>query len=224
DANDIACPDRLEKQMRFMSDHPEIALVGGQYEVMDTQGRHIRHGAVWKPVTEVGVQWYFLFDSPFVHSSVMFRKRLVDEVGRYDPAFDRAQDADLWRRMAGGLRMVNLPDVLVRQRYDATSITYDKRGSSPELTHRLTSFFAMNMKRYLATDDVERWAELMTAMLVENERIEAQTLQRYLEAVEAMEQRFIVIHPEGKDTIDIRRGKVQLLARALFLVALESRA
>src|SRR5260221_3087417 len=41
DANDVARPDRLEKQMRFMHDHPEIALVGGQYELIDTRGRPI---------------------------------------------------------------------------------------------------------------------------------------------------------------------------------------
>src|SRR5438552_7770899 len=127
DANDVARLDRLEKQMRFMHDHPEFALIGGQYEVIDTQGRRLKRAALSRPVTEIGVQWYFLFDSPFVHSTVMFRRFVADQAGRYNPAFDWApsEDVVLWSRMAVSHRMINLPDVLVWQRYDPTSITYD---------------------------------------------------------------------------------------------------
>lgn len=226
DANDIARPDRLEKQMHFMRDHPEIALLGGQYEVIDTYGRRIRLAAAARPVTELGVQWHFLFDSPFVHSAVMFRKAAVDEAGRYDAAFDWApsEDADLWARMAVRHRMVNLRDVLVSQRYDPTSITYD--ASKPyraDFVPRLTNFFATNMKRYLAVDDADEWAGLMTALFVDGMPVGAETMQRYLEAVEAMEQRFIAVHPEAADNPDVRRGKVQLLVRALYRMTMHSR-
>ena len=226
DANDVARLDRLEKQMRFMYDHPEIALLGGQYDVIDTHGRHLGLAAVSRPVTELGVQWYFLFDSPFVHSTVMFRKSVADHAGRYNPAFDWApsEDADLWARMAINHRMLNLRDVLVSQRYDPTSITYDtSKPYRTDFVPRLTNFFATNMRRFLALEDAEEWAGLMTALFVDDMPVGAETMRRYLEAVEAMEQRLVALHPEAADNLDVRRGKVQLLARALFRLTMRSR-
>jgi hypothetical protein len=48
-------------------------------------------------------------------------------------------------------------------------------------------------------------------------------MRRYLEAVEAMEERFIEVNPEAADNLDVRRGKVQLLARTLFRMTMRSR-
>lgn len=226
DANDVAAPDRLEKQLRFMRDHPEIALVGGQYDVIDTRGRRLALAALPKPVTELGVQWYFLFDSPFVHSTVMFRQSVVDDVGRYNPAFDWApsEDVDLWARMALRHRMINLRDVLVSERFDPTSITYDT--SNPyraDYVSRLTSFLAPIMKRSLAIGDADEWAGLVSGLSVADMPASAETMRRYLEAVEAMERRFIAVHPEAAGSLDVRRGKVQLLARTLFRMTMGSR-
>jgi glycosyltransferase involved in cell wall biosynthesis len=226
DANDIALPDRLEKQMRFMRDHPDFALIGGQYRVIDTQGRPITGAALMRPVTEHGVQWYFLFDSPFIHSTVMFRKAAADEVGRYDPSFDWApsEDVDLWARMAVRHRMVNLSDVLVLQRYDPTSITYNtSKPYRANYVPRLTSFFTRTMRHSLSLDDVDEWAGLITATFVDAMPVDMTTLRRYLDAIEAMERRFIAVHPEAASNVDVRRGKVQLLARALFRMTMQSR-
>jgi len=226
DANDIARLDRLEKQMRFLRDHPEIALVGGQYELIDTQGRHLRLGAVSRPVTELGVHWYLLFDSPFVHSTVMFRKSVADEAGRYNVGFDWApsEDADLWARIAVNHRMINLRDVLGWQRFDPTSITYDtSRPYRADFGPRLKNFFATNMRRYLAIDDADEWADLMTAMYIDDVPVPVETMKRYLAAVEAIEKRFIAVHPEAAKNPDVRRGNVQMLAKALFRMTMSSR-
>ena len=224
DANDIAALDRLEKQMRFMREHPDFALVGGQYTVIDTQGRPIRNAALMRPVTELGVKWYLLFDSPFVHSTVMFRKRCVDEVGKYNPALARAQDVELWARMAVRYRMVNLRDVLVSQRYDPTSITYDRSSANrAEFLPWLSAFLAANMRRYLALDDAQAWAATMSALFFDDTPAAMETVKLYLDAVEAIEKRFVALYPDGASNRDVRRGKVQLLARALFRMTLQSR-
>jgi len=228
DANDVSHTDRLEKQMRFMREHPEIALLGGQYEAIDTRGYRLPWAAVPKPVTELGVKWYFLFESPFVHSTVMFRKALVDELGGYDPTFQWApsEDAELWARMAVRHRMVNLPETLISQRYDPKSISHDisrPDRAQASFVPRLTQFLAVNMKRGLALDDAEEWAGLVAALFTNELAVTNETLQRYVEAVDAMERRLIEIHPEAARNTDVRRGKVELLARALFRLAPRSR-
>jgi glycosyltransferase involved in cell wall biosynthesis len=226
DANDVATPNRLETQMRFMRENGDFALTGGQYEVIDTRGRRVPLAAFRKPVTELGVQWYFLFDSPFVHSTVMFRKSAANEAGRYDPTFDFApsEDVVLWGRMAERHRMVNLPDVFVSQRYDPRSITYDptrpdRRGFAP----RLAGHFAGNMKRYLGNDHADEWAGLVTTFVAEDLPVTDAMFAQYIDAVNAMERRLIEVHPDAAGNPDVRRGKAQLLARALFRLARRSR-
>jgi glycosyltransferase involved in cell wall biosynthesis len=226
DANDIARLDRFEKQMRFLHDHPEIALVGGQYEVIDTQGRLLSRAAVSRPFTELGVHWYLLFDSPFVHSMVMFRKSVAVEAGKYSPGFDWApsEDADLWARIAVNHRMINLRDVLGWQRFDPTSITYDvSKPYRADFGPRLMNFFATNMRRYLAVDDADEWARLMTELFLDDVPVAMETMKRYLAAVEEMEQRFIAVHPEAANNPDVRRGKVQMLTKVLFRMTMCSR-
>ena len=226
DANDVARPDRLAKQMRFLREHPEIALVGGQYEVIDTHGRRLPRAALPMPLTELGVAWYFLFDSPFIHSTVMFRKDAAEDAGRYDPAYEWApsEDVVLWSRMAVRHRLTNLPDVLVSQRYDTTSITYDTtKPYRTDFVPRLTDFFATNMRRYLELDDAGEWASLMTALFVDGMPADTATIRRYLDMVEAVERRFVAVHPGAARNLDVRQGKVQLLARALYRTAVHSR-
>lgn len=220
DANDIAPLDRLEKQVRFLSEHPELALVGGQYEAIDTAGRRIPWAELPRPVTEPGVQWFMMFNSPFIHSAVVFRKAVFDAVGGYDPAFEWApsEDAELWSRMAAaGHRMVNLPDMLVLLRHDPTSITYDPaRPHRAGWEGRLTAFFERNMRRILAVDDAQEWASLVAAFFIDQGEVPEETVRRYVDAVDALERRFIEVHPEAAGNPDIRAGKVQLLSRALF--------
>ena len=227
DANDIAPPDRLEKQVRFMREHPEIAVSGGQYKAIDTVGRRLPWAEFAKPVTELGMKWYLLFDSPFIHSAVMFRKSVFDELGGYNPRFDWApgEDAELWARIAAaGYPMVNLPDVLVSLRHDPGSITYDpNRPHRAGFVERLSEFFEANMRRYLAVESATEWASMITSFFVDHAAPADATLQRYIETIEAMAQRFVEIHPEAARNVDVRRGKAQLLARAFVNPATRSR-
>lgn len=226
DANDVAWPDRLEKQMRFMRRHPEIALVGGQCAVVDRRSRPIRRAALYRPTSEAGVRWFFLFDSPFIHSSVVFRKAAVDAVGRYDPTFEWApsEDADLWARLARHHRLVNLADVVVSLRYDPTSTTYDiTRPFRAAFRPRLTRYFAANMARYLRLECADEWAELMASLFVETDAVDPPTVRAYVRMIQAMERRFVEVNPEATHSEDVRRGTAQLLSRALFRMTIQSR-
>jgi hypothetical protein len=63
----------------------------------------------------------------------------------------------------------------------------------------------------------------MTAMFVDDMPVGLEMMQRYLEVVERIERRFIAVHPEASRNRDFRRGKVQLLTRALFRMTMYSR-
>jgi hypothetical protein len=78
------------------------------------------------PLDMLGIKKFIRKRSPFNHPSVMFRKKAVLAVGGYSN-LTVCEDYDLWIRMtAKGLKMKNLPDILVNSRIDDTS--YRRRG------------------------------------------------------------------------------------------------
>jgi glycosyltransferase involved in cell wall biosynthesis len=111
DADDISLPRRLERQVAFMDEHPEIGASG-------TWARTIGHGAgrIWRrPIGQDDATATLLFGTPFIHPSVILRRDAFVERGlTYDPALEyAAEDWDLWMRASEHMRLANLPEVLV---------------------------------------------------------------------------------------------------------------
>jgi Glycosyl transferase family 2 len=115
DQDDVARPDRIERQVAVLRRDARLALIGSQARLIDQTGAAV--GSVQRCLDEVTVRWYCLFDNPFIHSSVMFRRReVVDELGGYDESLHYAEDWDLWSRVMRRYAVRNLPDRLVDYR------------------------------------------------------------------------------------------------------------
>ena len=121
DADDVALPDRLERQRRVLDDHPEIGLLGTGAREIDVEGREIR--VVRPPVDDESIRRALIRANPFVHSSVMLRRAVLDQVGGYDVSFPVAQDYDLWMRLASITRLANLAEPLVIRRLAAGRVS-----------------------------------------------------------------------------------------------------
>jgi len=137
DADDLSFPKRLERQVAFLDAHPDVGVVGAQGIPVDVRGRRLARVGWWhrewrRPRGGAAFDWYRMFDTPFIHSSVMFRRALVrDELGGYDESFLLSQDAELWMRAARRTRLANLDTALVAMRISPSSLTADpkRRGS-----------------------------------------------------------------------------------------------
>jgi glycosyltransferase involved in cell wall biosynthesis len=114
DADDIALPERFERQRDFLATRPDIGLLGTAAREVDPSGREL--AVVRPPVDDAAIRRALIRRNPFVHSSVMMRRAAVERVGGYDPAFPVAQDYDLWMRVSRVTRMANLPEPLVVRR------------------------------------------------------------------------------------------------------------
>ncbi len=114
DADDIAAPDRLERQLVYMRTHPTFAISGTGYVAFNEAGDS------WKsklPKTDAGIGAKLLFGSPFGHPTVIMNRQVLQNEGlRYDPSQLHVEDYDLWERAHGKVRMANVPDVLLRYR------------------------------------------------------------------------------------------------------------
>jgi glycosyltransferase involved in cell wall biosynthesis len=111
DADDEAVADRLERQRAVLDRTPDVGLLGTAARELDAGGRLVR--VVQPPLDDAALRRVLIRRNPFVHSSVMMRRALVERVGGYDETFPVAQDYDLWMRLSCVTRMANLPDALV---------------------------------------------------------------------------------------------------------------
>ncbi len=115
DADDLAQPERLRRQVEFLDAHPGVALVGSEAEQIDPAGHVLER--VRLPADTLSIRWANLFDNSFLHSAVVFRTALVrQEFGGYDESFRCSQDYALWSRIARRHEVANLAEPLVRLR------------------------------------------------------------------------------------------------------------
>ena len=114
DADDLALPERLERQLVFLAAHPDVGLVGTAAREVDASGREV--AIARPPADDAEIRRVLIRRNPFVHSSVVMRRAAVEQAGGYDETFPVAQDYDLWMRMSRVTRMANLPEPLVVRR------------------------------------------------------------------------------------------------------------
>lgn len=116
DGDDISLPTRLEKEVRFLDEHPEYAFVTTPMIYFDEKG-------VFKTGTggcEPELTDFPKF-SPFCHAPCMVRREAYEAVGGYTVADNllREEDYHLWIKMyAKGYRGYTLAEPLYMMRDD----------------------------------------------------------------------------------------------------------
>jgi glycosyltransferase involved in cell wall biosynthesis len=121
DADDVAEPQRLARQVAFLDASADVALVGSWYLELGDDGATTPRRL---PVDHWDLRWHLRLTCPFVHSAVMWRRQPVaDRVGAYDERLAYSMDFDLWRRITSVMHAANLPEYLVRVRTHGASMT-----------------------------------------------------------------------------------------------------
>ena len=93
DTDDIANVERLEKQIRFMKEHPEYAFTGTRANFLDEKGIYLTSNIYGEIDTNMLVRFCVFF-----HSSIMIRTEILKEVGMYDE-YKRNEDYALYLKL-----------------------------------------------------------------------------------------------------------------------------
>lgn len=123
DDDDISLPERFEKELDFLLKNPEYAWVGSEAALFDNNGRW---GIGSRP--EVPEERDYLRYSPFIHPSVMFRKKPLLKVHGYSEEKKalRCEDYELFMKLAAkGYKGYNLQEILFK--YQENSHAYGKK-------------------------------------------------------------------------------------------------
>ena len=129
DSDDIALPHRLEHQIIFLQDHPDIAAVGTAVIEFDdhiyqkTKNLNLATTKILSlPEKHDDIVWYCRVNSPLNHPSIMARTAIIRQSGGYRQ-LHFMEDYNLWALLISiGARLHNLTEPLTYFRTSTTQI------------------------------------------------------------------------------------------------------
>ena len=105
DHDDIALPKRFEKQVQFLEKHPDVGVVGCQYQIVPN-GRKSR-----LPTAHEEIQMGLMQDCMILHPCSMIRAEVLKK-DPYKAEFSPSEDYMLWCDLIGKTKFHNLPEIL----------------------------------------------------------------------------------------------------------------
>jgi glycosyltransferase involved in cell wall biosynthesis len=132
DADDVAFPERLVRQLERLQSGDEPAVVGSAVLDLDAHGRP---GTLHRnPSGAIGIRWLAMFGSPFFHPTVVVDRERVDHAQfRYDPSYAESEDYELWARLLSGSSGANIADPLVLKRVHPGQASLRRAGLQESL-------------------------------------------------------------------------------------------
>lgn len=126
DADDISEPDRFTRQVEFLEQNTDVALVGSGTYLIDECGDIFDHRIGYCNPTFDDI----LEKNQFVHGSIMARRSVFERLGGYDEFFRYGQDIDMWLRLAQSHDVANIPEPLYRHRLHDNGVYFSRKNKS----------------------------------------------------------------------------------------------
>ena len=150
DGDDICALDRFEKELAFLLEHKEYALVSCNMELFDKKGIYRTIYYLQKPLKED-----FVKASQFCHAGCMMRTDVMRKLGGYSEDINRqrVEDYDLWVRMyTHGFAGYNLSESLYAMRDDRNALhrrTLRNRINEVRVKAEVCRRFNLSVKHYI---------------------------------------------------------------------------
>ena len=124
DGDDRCSPDRFEKELGYLKDHPDLTIVSTDMQCFDRDG-------VWglRAYPTIPETKDLVHGVPFCHAACMVRREALALAGGYSEAdeYARVEDYELWVRMfARGYRGGNIHEPLYQMRDDRNAASRRK--------------------------------------------------------------------------------------------------
>ena len=163
DADDVALPQRLERQFRTMRNSADLLLLGSGCVEIDEDGQALKRHSY--PASHASLVRNLERMRPFFpHSSVMFGRKRALELGGYRARFVWAEDRDLWLRMALAGTIGSLSDPLVMIRKHPGAVSSIGGGKPQQVVGTAATVCHLRRKARLSDPsemNEDRWAEFL---------------------------------------------------------------
>ncbi|MWV55176.1 glycosyltransferase family 2 protein [Chlorobium phaeovibrioides] len=151
DADDISLPTRLEKQVHFMDNHPEIGISG-------TAMRLIKNGKLKNtrtlPETDEELKIQLLFSTCFFHPTVIMRSDLA-KAHPYPENLIYTQDYNYWTSLADKTAFANIPETLLYFREHAGQLSSRKADLQVTNARRIREGYLRRLTEDISLEELE---------------------------------------------------------------------
>lgn len=115
DADDIAYPKRIERQVAYLLSHPTVIMVGSQAVVIDQRGRNT--GTKTVPIAHKDIYRAYGFIHPMIHPSIMVRRSMLPNSNRlYSHTWGVNDDYFSFFKLLSYGEFANVPEALLKYR------------------------------------------------------------------------------------------------------------
>ena len=137
DSDDLALPQRLDEQVRFLDEHHDVVILGTDVLIIDADG-----DAMWtdhKPADHDQIDAALLSgrSAIIVHPAAMMRRDAVEKIGPYRPDTQWVEDLDYFLRLGEIGRLANLSRVLLKYRLHPQSVNHRRRQEQQQLVEQV---------------------------------------------------------------------------------------
>lgn len=191
DADDVATPRRLEKQVQFLDENPDYVLVGSSYRLINENSEVIE--TVVKPMDDTELRWIFHTRTALEHGSVTYRLNMQGKPPVfYDEKYRTAQDYDFWLQMLANGRGFILPDLFLDYRTHSNNIT--STLSNQQMTNLKNISLAFLNNKYSLTIEDKKKVLTLVNFVNNNEPYSVEEFKSALGGLNTLLNKFFQTH------------------------------
>lgn len=117
DPDDFMLDWRLRDQVYYLLENTDIDLVGGGAKTFEKESFDL-----WPKTSHEDVLSEFLLNNPFIHPTIMFRRKLLDEgFFVYKTDLITEEDYELWSRLLPRIKTANISYPLIKYRIHSSN-------------------------------------------------------------------------------------------------------
>lgn len=161
-SDDIWEPEKLEKQVKFLDNNTQIAVVFTKVKIIDENSNpfiekdHF-YFSVFDQENRSNEEWlrtFFFQGNCICHPSALFRREVYDEVGLYNEAMANLPDFDMWIRLCLKHNIHILDEKLIKFRIRAGNANASSSGNPRNLIRNRFEWKQV-FDHYLKIDEVD---------------------------------------------------------------------
>ena len=191
DADDIAYPSRLSRQVAVFTRHPQCAICGSAVDMLI--GDRLVKGVPDPIYRDCSLRILSLFFTIFIHSTVVYNRRVIpQDMLSYDPRYLHAEDFDLFRRITERFPATMIEDRLIAYRIHDESVS-SRHKRQMRKTHL-----------HIVSENLEREFLLTASNAVCNvgDAVTSETVRQIAECILALDARVAMLPPETRPSFE----------------------
>lgn len=159
DADDISINTRLEKQVNFLEQNPDIGIVSCGFQNFGNNNE-----SVYYKQHDDDIKLKLLYKTEVCHAAALIRTSLAKQhTPFYNIDYKHAEDYELWARMTLYTRFYNLQEILYKVRIVSTSVSRVFANIQQENTNAVIRYLFNRFNITLNDNELNVWLQFCYA-------------------------------------------------------------